>query len=232
MLYYNNMLQDNSYYVYAHSTSQSEDIDNVFYIGKGKGDRAKRHNHRNNYWQNKVKKNGGFYIHYLYKNLTENEAQELEKLYISIMGKVADGGLLVNMTDGGEGISGHKLSEEAKRKISDSKKGKKISEELRERYKIIFAGEKNPRYKATVNNETRSKISAANKGKLSYEKHPKWAGIIQQFDLYGRFINEYKTSSEAEKYTGISQSSIRCVINENNKRQTAGGFIWRRKTVK
>lgn len=221
--------ENNRYYVYAHSLSKETNINSVFYIGKGNGNRSKSIKSRNQYWVNKVFKNNGFYIHYIKNNLYENEAFEIEKLYISILGKYQDNGLLVNMTDGGEGICGHKHSLETRQKISKSHLGKKVSEERKEKYKIMFSGKLNPRYNANVLISTRQKISKANKGKLEYEKHPKWKGNVLQLDINNNLINKFKTSSEVEKILGYSQSGIRNVINGNRK--TAYGFKWIREIM-
>lgn len=69
----------------------------------------------------------------------------------------------------------------------------------------------------------------ANKGKLEYEKHPKWKGNVLQLDINNNIINKFKTSSEAEKILGYSQSAIRNVINRSQK--TAYGFKWIREIM-
>lgn len=47
---------------------------------------------------------------------------------------------------------------------------------------------------------------------------------ISQFDKENNFINEFESISQASKTTGIKIASISYVAN--NKRKTAGGFIW------
>lgn len=221
------------YYIYAHSKSPTQEINDFFYVGKGCGNRAKRTNHRNQYWKNMVAKNNSkFYVHFLQTNLTEDEAFFYEILYIQIFGKKIEDGLLVNMTDGGEGISGHKLSEETKRKISEAHKGKIIPEYVKEKLRIYFGSDKNPRIGKKTSEETKKKISIANKGRMSYSKHWNWRGNVLQYDKNMNFIAEYSTSREAEEKTGVTQSGIRNCINKNYGRKSAGGYIWIRKTVK
>ena len=100
----------NSYYVYAHVKPNGD----VFYIGKGKGRRAKETRYRTKYWLNVVNKYG-YEIVMLAENLTCEEALAKEKeLIAAYKTKVK----LVNLTDGGEGMSGYVMSEETKRKIS------------------------------------------------------------------------------------------------------------------
>lgn len=63
------------FYTYLHRRAS----DNLpFYIGKGKGDRAYRTNHRNPYWHRTVRKHG-LTVEVLAHWLTEAEAFEHEK---------------------------------------------------------------------------------------------------------------------------------------------------------
>jgi group I intron endonuclease len=110
------------YYVYLHVKS---DTLQPFYIGKGEGRRALRKQHRNQWWKNIVNKHG-FNVILLEEDLTEDEAFNREVFWISIFGRKDLGkGLLVNLSDGGEGNSGHKFSEETKKKMSEALKGEK-----------------------------------------------------------------------------------------------------------
>jgi group I intron endonuclease len=64
-----------------------------------------------------------------------------------------------NLTDGGDGGSGFKFSEEVKKTLNQDKKTK-------------FLGEKNPFFGKKHTSETKNKISKANTGKLSGDKNP------------------------------------------------------------
>jgi len=48
---------------------------------------------------------------------------------------------------------------------------------------------------------------------------------VQQFNLEGKFINEFNSVSEASKITGCNKSSIAKVCRF--ERKTAGGYLWR-----
>jgi hypothetical protein len=84
------------YYVYKHVRLKDN---TTFYIGKGKGDRFKSHTARNTYWNNIVKKDGGFNTIIVKDNLTEEEAFEFEKQLIFEIGL----NNLTNLTEGGTG---------------------------------------------------------------------------------------------------------------------------------
>ena len=72
----------NKYYVYTHSDMSG----NVFYIGKGTGNRAYSMN-RTKEWKEKVKKlNGKYIVDLPYGNLTNEEALDCEALLIKLYG--------------------------------------------------------------------------------------------------------------------------------------------------
>lgn len=56
------------------------------------------------------------------------------------------------------------------------------------------------------------------------KKHRK---AVMQFDLDGKFINEFCSTVEAEKMTGVFHNNISAVCKR--KVRTAGGFVWRYK---
>lgn len=125
-----------------------------YYVGKGIGDRAYQ---KHNVPVPKDKSR----IPFIHENISEELALSLEELYIALLGRKDKGtGILRNRTDGGEGCSGFIHSDEARRKISESKKGKKRgpqSEEHRRRISESMKG-KSP------SEEHRKKLSEAKKG--------------------------------------------------------------------
>lgn len=139
------------------------------YIGKGKGLRPKRHfilyKSNNNRFYSKVSSiiNSGFEPTYIIikDNLSEKEAFDYEKFFISLIGRIEYGGTLTNLSDGGEGQSGFKFSEESKKKMSDNRRGDK---------NVMF-GKKHT-------DETKLKISISNKGRVSINKGKKLEDII------------------------------------------------------
>lgn len=105
----------NDFYVYKHIRL---DTNTCFYVGKGYKNRAKVKITRNTYWKNIVAKHD-YRVEFVAKGLSEKDALALEQKLIAIYRR--HGRCEANLTSGGEGTT---LSEETKRKMSESRKGK------------------------------------------------------------------------------------------------------------
>lgn len=115
------IMKTNKYYIYAHRRTSDNQI---FYIGKGCANRAYS-KLRSKLWHKYVKKHE-YYVEFLYTNLTEQEAFDIEKKLINKYGRLIDKtGCLINLTDGGEGLSNYIIPQSTKNKISISN-GKKV----------------------------------------------------------------------------------------------------------
>jgi hypothetical protein len=165
----------NIYYVYAHRKADNK---HIFYIGKGKGRRINQKHGRSQLWQRTVSKHG-LEKEILFSNLSEEEAFKIEVETIAFF--IENGVNLCNRTDGGEGISGLKHTEEACKKISMAHKGKKHPIEL-----VMLRANKNRGKKRTpeqikksvdkrigrkASPETKAKMSAARTGKKHSKEH-------------------------------------------------------------
>lgn len=116
------------HYVYKHVR---KDTGEVFYVGKGsmRENRPPSHERayalcgRSKFWRSVVRKHGYSVIIFA-SCKTDKAAKDLEKDLISKMGRRnKGGGLLVNLTDGGEGTCGMVYSQELRKIRSQHAKG-------------------------------------------------------------------------------------------------------------
>jgi hypothetical protein len=159
-----------SFYTYFHTRN---DTGAVFYVGKGRGSRAHSVTFRNSHWQRIVAK-CGHTVHIASQWDCEKDAFDHEKFLILCFKDM--GVPLCNMTNGGEGVSGHRhtaeslakmistrkgvpLSEAHKAKLSAATKGLPLSEDHRAAVSAARKG-------VALSDEWRAKISAATKGVL------------------------------------------------------------------
>jgi len=113
----------NRFYVYAYTrsiSSASGEAGSFYYIGKGTGRRAYEHAPKS---KGKIDISR---VHFLSENMNESDAFQLEMLLIHLYGRIDLGtGCLRNLTDGGEGLSGHKFTLEHRNKMKQSWNGRK-----------------------------------------------------------------------------------------------------------
>ncbi len=109
---------------------------------------------------------------------------------------------------------GNHWDEDTKQKISNSHKGKKISEETKKKLSIRFSGENNPMYGIKPTKEQHDKLQSAcikanSKPVICIE-----TGII------------YSSSAEAQRQTNINSRTISYCCNKKGFYKTAGGYHW------
>lgn len=120
------------FYVYVHKKPGTNE---VFYVGKGKKNRAYTTKSRNNHWSNVVNKYGGFDVEVIKSDMTEKESFEFEKKTIQEIGIEN----LTNQTLGGISTTGMVHSEETRKLQSEIMK-KRLEEnpELQEKLNKIM----------------------------------------------------------------------------------------------
>ncbi len=150
----------NNFYIYKYVRNDGT----PYYIGKGHDNRINEA-HR---FPLPVKKRRII----IKSNLTESEAFDLEIELIALLGRKDQGtGILINLTDGGEGASGRtgfKHSDETKKKISDTRKAlfsssSPIAEKLRKKLSVAALN------KPPMSQLTKDLLSAMAKGKSKSE---------------------------------------------------------------
>jgi hypothetical protein len=111
------------------------------YVGKGKGDRWLRHARRGGRHPNlhlrriilaAQAEGKELPVIKLRENLTDAQALEIERCFIAAIGREANGGPLVNLTDGGEiGPTGYRYTPEQRESHGAKRRGRKHSPEWR-----------------------------------------------------------------------------------------------------
>lgn len=195
------------FYVYAHKLP---DTDIIFYVGKGKGDRATNFRHRNNFWKRIVEKHGKPKVEYLVQEVEEEFAFLVEQEAISLYRK--RGYILANLTDGGEGPSGRKHSPETIEKLSLKKQGYipynkgiktgPLSPEHREKIKNAMLGR-------TITASAREKLSAAHKGKKKTDAAKKAMSEAKKGKVSNR--KGVTLSKETKKKISLAQRNKKCL---------------------
>jgi len=189
-----------NYYIYGLCEETGLALDNCFYIGKGKNDRLNDHfydcylDENTSYVQNlhKVRKilklqsnNIEVYSSKIEKNLSENEAYELERFLIKEIGLEN----LTNIHPGGEGGREKKLSEEHKKKLSEAMKGVRRTKSHRENLSKSLMGINRP-----VGEEANfSKLNKKEVEQIKYDLHElnkNQDKIAKEFYIYQATVSQ------------------------------------------
>lgn len=216
-------------YVYIHKRKNNNEI---FYVGvseKDDSNRAYVKAQRSKYWKDIVNKYG-YEVEIVITGIPFAEALLVEKYLIMFFGRIdRNKGKLVNFTDGGEGICGHKHTPEIRKIISESGMGRKLSQETidkiqekRKGYKPtketikkgVTTRKKNGSYK--MSEENKKKISEVNKGKsISQEMKNRISKT-----LMGK---KHSDERKANIKLGIKNGKKR-IISEESRKATSERF--------
>jgi hypothetical protein len=141
-------------------------------------------------------------------DVCESDGNDLERYWISQF--KAWGFRLVNLTDGGEGVSGYKRDAEFSARMSNVHKGKEVSDITRDKIRESILGSK-------LSDLTKLRISEACKGKGNKP-------VFQYCKKSGRLIAEHINARDASRVTGIIKTAITNCCNGRAK--TSGGYYW------
>jgi len=179
------------------------DTNEVFYIGIGDSKRPYIKSNRNKYWKN-ISKKAGYIVEILYNNLNNETAKELEVFLIKLYGRKDLGlGLLVNMTDGGDGLDGFNHSEESKLKMKitnkgKTKKGNKCSEETKLKLSIInknYRHTEKAKYNISLNNKRKQQIIDTSTGVI----YDSIKIVLENFNLKQSTLCSYLSGKRKNK---------------------------------
>lgn len=197
------------YYVYKHIKA---DTNEIFYVGKGVGNRAYKTTSRNDYWKRIVAKHG-LKVQFVAQNLNEELAFLVEAETIDLYKRLNV--KLSNMTDGGEGAAGYRHTEEHKSKMLGNQygklvkkngfKGKTHSNEQKAKWSESRKGVTSPRKGVTLSEETRSKISQSRIGLIVQKRRVLTDEQVREIRV---LLPQHSIAALARKY-GVGESTIR-----------------------
>lgn len=155
--------------------------------------------------------------------LTQEEADNFEILLIDKLNTL-DNRYGYNTCSGGR-IGGHPQTEETRKKMSETRTGKKLSDYHRQRISEGKMGEKNPMYGVEHTDEWKEYM----KNKMQYENNAS-ARSVCQYTKDGTLIKEWSCIKRASDELKISYNDIlKCCSKKEYKgvrHRTVGGFVW------
>ncbi|MES1979549.1 MAG: hypothetical protein V4451_16020 [Pseudomonadota bacterium] len=161
------------FYTYVHRRA---DTGEVFYVGKGQGKRAYDKKHRSIFWKG-VATRHGLEVQIVDRFERERDAFRHEKVLIHLFREI--GAILCNFTDGGEGCSGYKFSDEARLARNAAIKIAQARPEVKAKQAASLSAALKGK---TFSAERRAGMSAAKKGRPLSESH--------RLSLIGKLITE------------------------------------------
>lgn len=203
-------------YVYRHIRL---DKNEPFYIGigthqKDKNNYLRAHDfdfrHRNKIWCDIYNKTE-IEVEILFDDVSDEFAKNKEIEFIAIYKRIIDGGILANLTLGGDGAKGFKNPKLIERNKKGIWKGKKHSEETKLIMSLISKAHKKTK-------EHCENISKSKKGVYDGIKNPKYRGEIYAYDLEGNFIKSFLIIKDLAKWMNVSMSTaMRCIDGKRYK---------------
>lgn len=201
-------MKDKKWYVYRHIRL---DKNEPFYIGIGsqpKYARAYNKHRRNPIWWSIVKKTE-YDVEIVLNGLSYDAVLEKEKELIKLYGRIDEKtGILANMTAGGDGTYDIIRNEETRKRMSESRMGKKASQETKLKMSKSQKGK-------VLSQESRQKLSESRLGMQFTETHrrniSKGSPLCKRIRVYdaktNEVIGEYHSIGAACMSLGISYTS-------------------------
>jgi hypothetical protein len=189
-------MNENKYYVYVWKIKNTNE---VFYIGKGCGDRYKSLRSRNKFFLDMYNSHD-CYVQIAYRNLDEETAYRIEYLLVQYF---KDKGRLTNQTDGGDGTRGFKMPLEVIEKIKSTLR-KKYTPELK---KAISDERKQPN---SIYQSELFKLKSTNNGNWSGSNNPNY-GHRWSEEMKNNLRNK---QIESKRYIGSKNPNhkrIKCI---------------------
>ena len=190
-----------------------KDTNEVFYIGIGKTiKRAYSSTNRNKYWHNIVNK-CGYEVEIIKENLSKEEAIQMEIDLIKNYGRFdLKEGSLVNLTNGGDGISS--VSLEVIEKILKSRSWYKHSEETKQKLSIQKKGKPNGQLGLKRSTETKEKISKSQMGKQHSEETKQKFKNRKLSEETKKKISQYQIG---KRLGNLNPASVKCINIQTGK---------------
>lgn len=184
-----NIYDDPVYYVYYFLREEDDSIGKAgtpYYVGKGKGNRITRPRKQG------VPTNPSYRVK-IAENLTELQAHCIEKIHIALWGRYDLGqGILLNFTDGGDGVSGRRNSMETRLKMSLSAKKRMADPKAKA---MVRASNSN----REITESTRKKMGRSMRGKNHSIESKKSMSIAQKQKWRKISTEEYQRICEIRK---------------------------------
>jgi hypothetical protein len=190
-----------AFYAYVH-IRPGADAYGAFYVGKGRGRRSHDFSRRNLYHTHIINKYGPKNIDVAQMECSSEALTfDLERGLIKCLRNM--GVNLVNVTDGGEGVSGLRHSEQSRAQMSAKRIGKSHRKETKAKMSEISRGQANHFFGKSHSDETKKRISETKKtNPTNY-----WSGKSRSEETRKK-ISEALMGRVGAKHTEASRAKI------------------------
>lgn len=166
-------------------------------------------------------------------NLGEQTAKNMEKDLIKFY---KEQGKSYNITDGGDGRLGVRMSDRGRLQLSKERKGVIPWKAVLANMQINKGRKIGPRDRKVVEKIRTTRLLNGKKCtkeqvKANIERNLAVSHPVLQFDLQDNFIKEYRSVKYASEIMGVSRGSLLNCLNPNRINKTCKGYKWKYKTI-